>query len=91
MNEKQHDEVVGGQQHDEVVGGDLLVCADAIRAFLIFLGMHAGVDPYYLKRTGNWPIGNTGGRSGGGKLVASKRRLIRYTEEITRGPTAACG
>jgi hypothetical protein len=74
---------------EHLTGGDLLVGADAIRTFLIFLGMHAGVDPYYLKRTGNWPIGNTGGRSGGGKLVASKRRLIRHTEEITRGPAAA--
>jgi hypothetical protein len=82
------------QQHDDgderLVGGDLLVGAAAIRAFLIYLGMHAGVDPYYLKRTGTWPIGNTGGRrGGGGKLIASKRRLIRYVEEITRGPAAA--
>jgi len=78
------------QQHDgDVVGGDLLVGANAIRAFLISLGMHAGVDPYYLKRTGSWPIGNTGGE--GGKLIASKRRLRHHTEELTRGPTAACG
>jgi len=76
-------------QHDGDVAGDLLVGADAIRTFLIYLGMHAGVDPYYLKRTGSWPIGNTGGRGGGGKLVASKRRLIRHTEEIARGPAAA--
>jgi hypothetical protein len=89
---QQHDEVVDGQQHDEVVGGDLLVGADAIRAFLIYLGMPAGVDPYYLRRAGRWPIGNTGsGIRGGGKLIASKRRLTRHAEEITRGPTAVCG
>ena len=79
------------QQHDgeeRLAGGDLLVGADAIRAFLIFLGMHAGVDPYYLKRTGSWPIGNTGGK--GGKLIASKRRLTRYTDEITRGTAVVC-
>jgi hypothetical protein len=78
------------QQQDEderLVGGDLLVGADAIRAFLIYLGMPKGTDPYYLKRTGRWPIGNTGGE--GGKLIASKRRLTRHTEKITRGPVAA--
>jgi hypothetical protein len=79
-------------QHDgdeRLAGGDLLVGADAIRAFLVYLGMPAGVDPYYLKRTGNWPIGNTGGRNGGGKLIASKRRLIQHAEQITRGSAAA--
>jgi hypothetical protein len=79
-------------QHDDwrLAGGDLLVGADAIRAFLVYLGMPAGVDPYYLKRAGHWPIGNTGGGSGGGgKLIASKRRLTRHAEKITRGPTAA--
>ena len=35
-------------------------------------------DPYYLKRAGRWPIGNTGGE--GGKLIASKRRLSRHAE-----------
>jgi hypothetical protein len=75
-------------QHDEgdVRPGDLLVGADAIRAFLLHLGMHEKTDPYYLKRSG-WPIGNTGG--GGGKLIASKRRLTRHTEKLTRGSTAA--
>jgi hypothetical protein len=80
------------QQHDgdeRLAGGDLLVGADAIRAFLIYLGMHAGVDPYYLKRAGRWPIGNSAGVNGGGKLIASKRRLIRHAEEITRGSAAA--
>jgi hypothetical protein len=80
-------------QHDgdeRLAGGDLLVGADAIRAFLVYLGMPAGVDPYYLKRAGRWPIGNTGGGAGGGgKLIASKRRLTRHTEEITRGSAAA--
>jgi len=47
--------------------------------------MPAGVDPYYLKRAGRWPIGNTGGGRAGGQLIASKRRLIRHAEDITRG------
>src|SRR5262245_263127 len=49
-------------------GGDLLVGADAIRAYLVFLGM-PDPDPYYLRRTKRWPIGNTAsGSGGGGKL-----------------------
>jgi hypothetical protein len=71
----------------ERLAGDLLVGADAIRAYLVYLGMPEGTDPYYLKRAGRWPIGNTGGE--GGKLIASKRRLTRHAEKITRGPTAA--
>jgi hypothetical protein len=81
MDTNQHDE------GDERLAGDLLVGADAIRAYLIFLGMPEETDPYYLKRSGNWPIGNTAGD--GGKLIASKRRLARHTEKIARGPTAA--
>ena len=68
---------------DETQPGDLLVSADAIRAFLVHLGMPESTDPYYLKRSGNWPIGNTA--AGGGKLIASKRRLIRHTNNITQG------
>jgi hypothetical protein len=74
-------------QHDEDARpGDLLVGADAIRDFLVHLGMHETIDPYYLKRAGRWPIGNTGGD--GGKLIASKRRLARHAEKLTRGSTA---
>ncbi len=70
-------------QHDEgdVRPGDLLVGADAIRNFLVHLGMPEDVDIYYLKRAGRWPIGNTGGE--GGKLIASKRRLARHAQKIT--------
>ena len=77
------------QQHDQgnALAGDLLVGADAIRAFLVFLGMPEDVDVYYLKRAGRWPIGKTAGE--GGSLIASKRRLARHAEEITRGSTAA--
>jgi len=78
------------QQHDdgdERLTGDLLVGADAIRTFLVELGMPEETDPYYLKRTGHWPIGNTAGD--GGKLIASKRRLARHADKIARGPTAA--
>jgi hypothetical protein len=76
-------------QHDEgdVRPGDLLVGANAIRAFLVSLGMpEKTAEPYYLKRSG-WPIGNTGG--GGGKLIASKRRLSNHTSKLARGSTAA--
>ena len=72
---------------DDRLAGDLLVGADAVRAFLVHLGMPETTDPYYLKRTGHWPIGNTAGVDG--KIIASKRRLIRHVEKITRGPTAA--
>jgi hypothetical protein len=68
--------------------GDLLVGANAIRAYLAYLGMPADTDIYYLRRAGRWPIGNTGG-GGGGKLIASKRRLIQHAEKLTRGPAAA--
>jgi hypothetical protein len=71
---------------DARLAGDLLVGADAIREYLIYLGM-PDPDVYYLKRSGNWPIGNTAGHRS--KLVASKRRLARHAEKITRGPTAA--
>jgi hypothetical protein len=67
---------------DERLAGDLLVGADAIRAYLIFLGLPDDTDVadvYYLKRSG-WPIGNTAGDSG--KLIASKRRLARHTQKI---------
>ena len=67
---------------DDRLAGDLLVGADAIRAYLIFLGMPDDTDAedvYYLKRSG-WPIGNTAGD--GGKLIASKKRLARHTQKI---------
>jgi hypothetical protein len=80
-NQLQHDE------GDERLGpGDLLVGADAIRAFLVSLGMPEGTDPYYLKRAGRWPIGNTGGK--GGNLIATKPRLSRHANKISRGRAA---
>ena len=80
----QHDE------DDERLAGDLLVGAEAILKYLKFLGMPADTDVddvYYLKRAKRLPIGNTA--KDGGKLIASKRRLIRHVEKITRGSTAA--
>ena len=74
-------------QHDEddlQVAGDLLVGASAISAYLISLGMPDTTDAYYLRRK-RWPIGS----DGGGRLIASKRRLARHADKITRGPTAA--
>jgi len=41
---------------------------------------------YYLRRSGRWPIGNTGGGSSGGRLIASKRQLLAYIDNLTRGP-----
>lgn len=69
---------------EDSLAGDLLVGADAVRAFLVHLGMPETVDPYYLKRSGHWPIGNTAGTDG--KIIASKRRLIGHIEKLTRGP-----
>ena len=81
MDQNQH-------EHDEgdvgLAAGDLLVGAEPIRAFLVELGMPEDIDIYYLKRAGTWPIGNTGG-GGGGKLIASKCRLLHYIQKLTRG------
>jgi hypothetical protein len=76
-------------QHDEADArpGDLLVGRDAIRDYLVSLGMPGGTDVYYLKRAGHWPIGKTAGD--GGQLVASKRRLARHAARITRGSASA--
>lgn len=63
------------------LAGDLLVGADAIRDFLVELGMPADVSVYYLRRAGSWPIGKTGGDSG--SLIASKRKLTRHAQKIT--------
>ena len=80
MNPTEHNET-------ELRPGDLLVGADAIRAYLVDLGMPEDIDVYYLRRTGRWPIGKTSGISG--NLIASKRRLLRYADKLTRGPAAA--
>jgi hypothetical protein len=74
------------QREAEMRPGDLLVGADQIKAFLVELGMPGHVDIYYLKRAGRWPIGKTSGH--GGSLIASKRRLTRHAEKITRGRAA---
>jgi hypothetical protein len=66
---------------DERLAGDLLVGAEAIKAYLVSLGMPEDTDIYYLKRAGHWPIGKTGGD--GGSLIASKRRLARHAQKIT--------
>jgi hypothetical protein len=73
----------------ERLAGDLLVGAAAIRAFLVHLGWPVEKDDeiYYLKRTGRWPIGNTGGSDG--PLISSKRRLSNHVHKMARGPPAA--
>jgi len=66
---------------------DLLVGSAAIRAYLTQLGMPERTDPYYLRRSGRWPIGRTTeDRGSGGKLIASKRWLRRYVDDLTKGP-----
>jgi hypothetical protein len=77
----------GADEGDERLAGDLLVGADEILAYLVSLGMPEETDVYYLKRAGHWPIGKTAGD--GGKLVASKRKLTRHADKITRGGVAA--
>jgi hypothetical protein len=76
---------------DDRIAGDLLIGAARIREFLVHLGMpERSADPYYLRRTGRgWPIFNSAGEGGKGFLIASKRRLIRHVERLTRGSTAA--
>jgi hypothetical protein len=72
------------QSDKDELAGDLLVGADAIRAYLVYLGMRPETDPYYLRRAGRWPIGKTGGKDEkGGNLIASKRRLARHAQKIT--------
>jgi hypothetical protein len=67
-------------QPDNEALDDLLVGGGVIKTFLQSLGMPETVDPYYLKKNG-WPIGKSaGGQSA--KLVASKRRLVRYAQKI---------
>lgn len=68
--------------------GDLLFGSSAIHAFLVQLGMPERENfyyLYYLKRAGRWPIGNSHEGNGlGGRLIASKRRLIEHIDKITR-------
>ena len=71
-NPQQHDE------GDERLAADLLVGANAIRSYLVYLGMPDDVDVYYERRAGRWPIGKHGAN-----LIASKKRLARHAEKIT--------
>jgi hypothetical protein len=73
------------QDEGDARPGDLLVGAASIHAYLVSLGMPPKTCVYYLKRSG-WPIGGTAARKG--KLIASKRRLIRHVERLTRGAAA---
>jgi hypothetical protein len=66
---------------DDALAGDLLVGADAIKSYLIYLGMPEEIDVYGLKRYARWPIGRTG--RDGGKLIASRRRLANHVRKIT--------
>ena len=44
------------QTDKDELAGDLLVGAEAIRAYLAYLGMPADTDVYRLKREGQWPL-----------------------------------
>jgi hypothetical protein len=76
------------QDEDEPLGGDILVGAEAILAYLIFLGLlppdATAEQVYYLKRTGDFPIGNTG-PGGTGNLLASRRRIGRHVQKRAAG------
>ena len=71
------------------ISGVVLVGAKPIKDHLISLGMPETTDPYYLRKTGKWPIGSTSGDAGGGKLIAIKQRLTRYVMKLARGSTSA--
>jgi hypothetical protein len=73
-NQQQRNE--GGEP---LAAGDLLVGAEPIEAHLKALGV-PNPDAYYLRRSGKWPIGKYGAN-----LIASKKRLARHAEELTRG------
>jgi hypothetical protein len=68
---------------DDDLVGDLLIGAEPIEAHLKQLGVPSP-DAYYLRRSGKWPIGKYGAN-----LIASKRRLNRHADKLTRGLTAA--
>jgi len=74
-------------------GADLLAGANVIYNFLVSVGMPEGTDVYHLRRTGRWPIENTAGDGcgGGGILVASRYRLLKCIEKLTRGPRRPAG
>jgi hypothetical protein len=67
---------------DERLAGDLLVGADAIRAYLVHLGWPPDVDVYNLKRNNIIPIGKTSGS--GGLLIGSKRRIARHSQKLAQ-------
>ncbi|MFZ1090484.1 MAG: hypothetical protein WAN75_14815 [Xanthobacteraceae bacterium] len=71
-------------EEGEPRAGDLLIGAARIKAYLIELGMPEETDPYYLKRRKTWPIGKTA-EGKGASLIASKRRLARHADRLTRG------
>jgi hypothetical protein len=75
-------------QHDEADGlaDEVLIGAEAIKNYVVSIGMPNTTDAYYLKRSG-WPIGNTGGDAG--KLIALKPRLRHHIKKIAAGKNTA--
>jgi hypothetical protein len=71
-------------EEGEPLAGDLLFGGEAIEDFLKELGMPEKTDAYYLKRTKRWPIGKMADGKGG-SLIASKSRLRRHLDRLTRG------
>ena len=79
MDINQHDE------RDKRLAGDALVGAKQIAEFITSLGVPTDEDDvYYARRAKKLPIGKYGA-----ELIASKTKLTRYVDKITRGPTAA--
>jgi hypothetical protein len=72
-------------QHDDGPAGDLLVGAKQIAEYITSLGIPTDEDDvYYARRAKKLPIGKYGA-----ELIASKTKLNRHADKITRGPTAA--
>ena len=83
-NPHQHDD--GGARPAGDVAGDVLVGATRIAEHIaVLVGEPVDEDNvYYYARVKKWPIGKNGA-----DLVASKRRLNKHADKITRGFDAA--
>ena len=74
------------EEATDLVGG-VLVGAEPIKAYLITLGMPETTDPYYLRKTGKWPIGSRPRRRR--QVARHKAQTNRHVMKSARG-TAAC-
>jgi hypothetical protein len=75
------------QQDDERrIAGDVLIGATRIAEHIsVLVGEPVDEDDvYYFKRVKKWPIGKHGA-----ELIASRKKLNKHADRITRGNTAA--